>query len=67
MVEVIEQPTGYVVRSNCFQDTFQCKANAFLAARILATGEAVMQDRDVSVLLTMGNGEIVRMEVLAQA
>ena len=48
-----------------YHDTFQCKANALLAARILATGEAVLADRDVQVLVPMGHGEVVRMDVLA--
>lgn len=66
MVEVIEQPWGYVVRSAGFLDTFQCRANAILAARILATAEAVLEDRDVGVWVPMGDGETVRMEVSAR-
>lgn len=67
MVEIREEPGGYVVHCARYHDTFQCKANALLAARILATGEAVLADRDVQVLVPMGHGEVVRMDVLANA
>ena len=67
MVEIIEESWGFVVRSERFRETFQCKTNAVLAARILATAEAVMSQRDVDVLVPMGNGETVCLEVLAVA
>lgn len=67
MVEIIEQACGYVVESALYRDTFQCKANALRAARILATAEAVMSDHDVAVWVPMGNGETVRLDVLAHA
>lgn len=67
MVEITEEPCGFVVRSGPFHETFQCKANALLAARILATAEAVLCDHDVGVLVPMGNGEVVCMDVLAVA
>lgn len=67
MVEISEESGGFVVRSARFSETFQCKANAMLAARILATAEAVMSQCDVDVLVPMGNGEVVCMEVLAAA
>jgi hypothetical protein len=67
MVEITEEQCGFVVRSGAFRETFQCKANAVLAARILATAEAVMYDHDVGVLVPMGNGEVVCMDVLAAA
>ncbi len=65
MVEILEAASGYVVRCERYRDTFQCKANALLAARILATAEAVLGDHDVGVLVPMGNGEVVCMNVLA--
>lgn len=67
MVEITEEPAGFVVRSERYREVFQCKANALLAARILATAEAVMSQRDVDVLVPMGNGETVCLGVLAQA
>ena len=67
MVEITEEPCGFVVRSGPFHETFQCKANALLAARILATAEALLCDHDVGVLVPMGNGEVVCMDVLAAA
>ncbi len=67
MVEIIEESWGFVVRTERFRETFQCRNNAVLAARILATAEAVMSQRDVDVLVPMGNGETVCMEVLAAA
>lgn len=67
MVEIVEESWGYVVRSERYQDSFRCKANAVLAARILATAEAVMGQRDVGVLVPMGNGEVVCMGVPATA
>ena len=67
MVEITEEPCGFVVRSGPFHETFQCKANALLAARILATAEAVLCDHAVGVLVPMGNGEVVCMDVLAAA
>lgn len=66
MVEVIEKSWGYVVRSAGFHDTFQCRANAILAARILATAEAVLEDHDVDVWVPMGEGETVRLDILAR-
>jgi hypothetical protein len=67
VVEIIELPTGFEVRASHFSDTFQCKANAVIAARILATGEAVLAAHDVGVLVPMGYGEVVRMDVMALA
>ena len=67
MVEVIEETAGFVVRNGHYREVFQCKANAILAARILATAEAVMSQRDVDVLVPMGNGEVVCMDIHAQA
>lgn len=67
MVEIVEETWGYVVRSGHFQDSFRCKANALLAARILATAEAVMGQHDVGVLVPMGNGEVVCLGVSATA
>lgn len=65
MIEIVEESCGYLVRSGTFQDSFRCKANALLAARILATAEAVMGQHDVGVLLPMGNGEVVCLDVPA--
>lgn len=65
MIEVVEESWGYVVRSERFQDTFRNKANAVLAARIMATAEAVMGECDVGVLVPMGDGEGVRLQVSA--
>lgn len=67
MVEISEESGGFVVRSARFSETFQCKANALLAARILATAEVIMGECDVGVLLPMGHGEVVCLEVLAAA
>lgn len=67
MVEITEESSGFVVHSDRYREIFQCKANALLAARILATAEAVMSQRDVDVLVPMGNGEAVCLGVLAQA
>lgn len=67
MVEISEESGGFVVRSARFCEIFQCKANALLAARILATAEAVLGERDVGVLLPMGHGEVVCLDVLAAA
>lgn len=65
MIEIVEESWGYLVRSGNFQDSFRCKANALLAARILATAEAVMGQHDVGVLLPMGHGEVVCVDVPA--
>jgi hypothetical protein len=65
MIEIVEESWGYVVRSGQFQDSFRCKANALLAARMLATAEAVMGQHDVDVLLPMGHGEGVCLSVPA--
>ena len=67
MIEILEEPCGFVVRAEHFRETFQCKANALLAARIMATAEAVMSQRDVGVFVPMGNGEVVCMEVVLAA
>ena len=67
MIEIVEESWGYVVRSETFEDTFRCRANAVLAARILATAEAVMGQRDVDVMVPMGDGETVCMQVTAAA
>ena len=67
MVEIIEEASGFVVHNSRYHETFQCRANAILAARILATAEAVMSQRDVDVLVPMGNGEFVCMGVPAEA
>ena len=65
MIEIVEESWGYVVRTGTFQDTFENRANAFLAARILATAEAVMRQFNVGVLLPMGNGESVCLGIAA--
>ncbi|HEX2083992.1 MAG TPA: hypothetical protein VHF86_10995 [Xanthomonadaceae bacterium] len=67
MVEIIEESWGFVVRTEHSRETFQCKSNAVLAARILAMAEAVMSQRDVDVLVPMGNGETVCLEIAACA
>lgn len=67
MVEIIEESWGFVVRTGRTRETFQCRSNALLAARILATAEAVMSARDVEVLVPMGNGECVCIGVAASA
>lgn len=67
MIEILEEPCGFVVRAESFREIFQCKANALLAARIMATAEAVMSQRDVGVFVPMGNGEVVCMEVVLAA
>lgn len=67
MVEIVEESFGFVVRARDYQERFQCKANALLAARILATAEAVMSHCDVDMLVPMGNGEVVCMGVHATA
>ena len=67
MIEIVEESWGYVVRSATFEDTFQNRANALLAARMLATVEAVMGQRDVGVLVPMGQGESVCLQVSATA
>lgn len=67
MIEIIEQSYGYVVRNARYNETFQCRANALLAARILATAEAVLEQRQVDVLVPMGNGESVCLGVTAGA
>lgn len=67
MIEIVEQACGYIVSGNGFRESFHSRANALLAARILATAEAVTSQRDIDVLVPMGNGEVVRMDVLAAA
>ena len=67
MVEIVEQSCGFLVCADRFRETFQCKVNALIAARILATAEAVMSNRDVGVWVPMGHGEVVCMDVMALA
>ena len=67
MVEITEESCGFVVHSSRYREIFQSRANAILAARILATAEAVLSQRDVDVLVPMGNGEVVCLGVPAQA
>lgn len=65
MIEIVEHPWGYVVQAGGSRETFLDRDNAVLAARILATVKAVMEQRDVDVLVPMGQGEAVRLQVTA--
>lgn len=64
MVEITEESGGFIVHAERFHELFRCRDNALLAARIMATAEAVLSQRDVGVFMPARNGERVCVEVV---
>lgn len=59
MVEIKEVETGFQVSGACFDEVFQSRFKATMAAHAVALGDATASGQPVAIVLPRGWGETV--------